>query len=214
MQRTPSRTFGLAQGESLGTWHPEAPTSGWTATSTPITWQVLNSPISILKPFSLPESPRGITAEWWSYTQHRGRHSAARPHKTVEVLLRLRVMQLCGLLSILAGAQVPPNYDSLLGKLIVWGEDRTQAIARMKRALNELVISGVPTTTQYHEMILEIDDFVNGNVDTGFIPKHADQLTDPPPPKSSVSANPSCASHAWLCPRCIARPVGSPQVLQ
>jgi len=82
---------------------------------------------------------------------------------------------------------VPPNYDSLLGKLIVWGEDRTQAIARMKRALNELVISGVPTTTQYHEMILEIDDFVNGNVDTGFIPKHADQLSDPPPPKTTVS---------------------------
>ncbi|CAL5225672.1 g8535 [Coccomyxa viridis] len=50
--------------------------------------------------------------------------------------------------------------------------------------LNELVISGVPTTTQYHEMILEIEDFVNGNVDTGFIPKHADQLTDPPPPKT------------------------------
>ena len=89
----------------------------------------------------------------------------------------------------LALLQVPPNYDSLLGKLIVWGEDRTQAIARMKRALNELVISGVPTTTQYHEMILEIEDFVNGNVDTGFIPKHADQLTDPPPPKTSVSAN-------------------------
>lgn len=90
-------------------------------------------------------------------------------------------------------AQVPPNYDSLLGKLIVWGEDRTQAIARMKRALNELVISGVPTTTQYHEMILEIDDFVNGIVDTGFIPKHADQLTDPPPPKTSVcTLYPSC----------------------
>ena len=35
-------------------------------------------------------------------------------------------------------AQVPPNYDSLLGKLIVWGEDRTQAIARMQRALNEV----------------------------------------------------------------------------
>ena len=81
---------------------------------------------------------------------------------------------------------MPPNYDSLLGKLIVWGEDRTQAIARMKRALNELVISGVPTTTQYHEMILEIEDFVNGIVDTGFIPKHASELSDPPAPKSSV----------------------------
>ena len=108
-------------------------------------------------------------------------------------------MQLCGILRTLAVTQVPPNYDSLLGKLIVWGEDRTQAIARMKRALNELVISGVPTTTQYHEMILEIEDFVNGNVDTGFIPKHADQLTDPPPPKTSVSADASCACNA----RCV-----------
>ncbi len=100
------------------------------------------------------------------------------------------------MLSLCAIVQVPPNYDSLLGKLIVWGEDRTQAIARMKRALNELVISGVPTTTQYHEMILEIEDFVNGNVDTGFIPKHADQLTDPPPPKTSVSAAAVCPPSA------------------
>jgi len=79
--------------------------------------------------------------------------------------------------------QVPPNYDSLLGKLIVWGEDRSQAIARMKRALNELVISGVPTTTIYHTMILEIEDFVNGNVDTGFIPSHQAELSEPPPPR-------------------------------
>ena len=79
--------------------------------------------------------------------------------------------------------QVPPNYDSLLGKLIVWGEDRTQAIARMDRALNELVISGVPTTTIYHTMILQIEDFVNGNVDTGFIPKHQAELSEPPPPR-------------------------------
>jgi hypothetical protein len=44
---------------------------------------------------------------------------------------------------------VPPNYDSLLGKLIVWGEDRNAAITRMKRALSETVISGVPTTILY-----------------------------------------------------------------
>ncbi len=78
---------------------------------------------------------------------------------------------------------MPPNYDSLLGKLIVWGEDRNQAIARMHRALNELVISGVPTTTIYHTMILQIEDFVNGNVDTGFIPKHQAELSEPPPPR-------------------------------
>ncbi len=63
--------------------------------------------------------------------------------------------------------QVPPNYDSLLGKLIVWGEDRDQAIMRMKRALSETVISGVPTTIDYHQLILDTKDFKAGNVDTG-----------------------------------------------
>ena len=75
---------------------------------------------------------------------------------------------------------VPPNYDSLLGKLIVWGEDREAAITRMKRALRETVISGVPTTTPYHLLILDTPDFVAGNVDTGFIPKHQDELQPPP----------------------------------
>lgn len=82
--------------------------------------------------------------------------------------------------------QVPPNYDSLLGKLIVWAEDRPSAINRMRRALNELVISGVPTTIQYHTMILDIDAFQKGNVDTGFIPKHADELKEPPPSPQKV----------------------------
>jgi len=75
---------------------------------------------------------------------------------------------------------VPPNYDSLLGKLIVWGEDRQAAITRMKRALTETVISGVPTTILYHLLILDNEDFIAGDVDTGFIPKHADELAEPP----------------------------------
>eukprot|EP01023_Acetabularia_acetabulum_P059856 TRINITY_DN7196_c1_g2_i1.p1 TRINITY_DN7196_c1_g2~~TRINITY_DN7196_c1_g2_i1.p1 ORF type:complete len:500 (-),score=93.70 TRINITY_DN7196_c1_g2_i1:119-1618(-) len=74
---------------------------------------------------------------------------------------------------------VPPNYDSLLGKLIVWGEDRYAAIERMKRALDECVIAGVPTTAPYHSLILENQDFVDGEVDTGFIVKHADELSQP-----------------------------------
>ena len=82
--------------------------------------------------------------------------------------------------------QVPPNYDSLLGKLIVWAEDRPAAINRMRRALNELVISGVPTTIQYHTMILDIDDFQKGIVDTGFIPSHAEELKEPPPSPKQV----------------------------
>lgn len=67
---------------------------------------------------------------------------------------------------------MPPNYDSLLGKLIVWAEDRDQAIARMKRALSETVISGVPTTIDYHQLILDTKDFRDGNVDTGALCHH------------------------------------------
>lgn len=74
---------------------------------------------------------------------------------------------------------VPPSYDSLLGKLIVWAPTRERAIARMKRALDDTVITGVPTTIDYHKLILDVEDFRNGKVDTAFIPKHEDELAAP-----------------------------------
>lgn len=74
---------------------------------------------------------------------------------------------------------VPPSYDSLLGKLIVWAPTRERAIERMKRALNDTIITGVPTTIEYHKLILDIEDFKNGNVDTAFIPKHEEELAPP-----------------------------------
>lgn len=88
--------------------------------------------------------------------------------------------------------QIPPNYDSLLGKLIVWAEDRPQAITRMRRALNETIIFGVPTTIQYHTMILDNADFQAGTVDTGFIQKHADELSVEPPKKQVGGQCASC----------------------
>lgn len=81
---------------------------------------------------------------------------------------------------------VPPNYDSLLGKLIVWGEDREKATKRMLRALDECVITGVPTTAPYHKLILNSEPFRSGDIDTGFIAKHGDDLKEPPKP-SKVS---------------------------
>ena len=69
----------------------------------------------------------------------------------------------------------------------MWGEDRTAAIERMKRALDEMVIAGVPTTSPYHMLILDNADFRAGNVDTGFIPKHADELKSPLPAKEVSS---------------------------
>ncbi|MER3588922.1 MAG: acetyl-CoA carboxylase biotin carboxylase subunit, partial [Mastigocladus sp. ERB_26_1] len=65
--------------------------------------------------------------------------------------------------------QIPPYYDSLIGKLIVWGQDRPTAINRMKRALQECAITGLPTTISFHQKIMENPQFLQGNVYTSFI---------------------------------------------
>ena len=68
--------------------------------------------------------------------------------------------------------EIPPYYDSLIGKLIVWGENRDIAIKRMKRALRECAITGVPTTIDFHRKILETPAFLAGDVYTNFIQEH------------------------------------------
>lgn len=69
------------------------------------------------------------------------------------------------------GYVVPSNYDSLLGKLIVWGADRQEAIQRAIRALEEFVISGVATTIPFHLEVLRHPKFVSGDFDTSFVDK-------------------------------------------
>ncbi|MEZ6186699.1 MAG: acetyl-CoA carboxylase biotin carboxylase subunit [Planctomycetota bacterium] len=73
---------------------------------------------------------------------------------------------------IYAGYKIPSTYDSMVGKLIVWGEDRAQAIERMRLALEELVVEGVPTTTSLHRRILEHAHFQRGKFSTNFIEDH------------------------------------------
>ena len=65
--------------------------------------------------------------------------------------------------------EIPPYYDSLIGKLIVWGCDRRDAIARMKRALRECAIIGLPTTISFHQKVLETPEFNQGKVYTNFV---------------------------------------------
>ncbi len=67
------------------------------------------------------------------------------------------------------GYSIPPNYDSMIAKLIVWGEDRNKAIARMQRALGEYAITGVKTTIPLHEKILDNAFFRKGEVYTNFL---------------------------------------------
>jgi len=72
------------------------------------------------------------------------------------------------------GSDVPPNYDSLVAKLIVHGADRAEAIARARRALQEFVVVGPATTIPYHRAILESTDFRAGKLSTRFIEEHPD----------------------------------------
>jgi acetyl-CoA carboxylase biotin carboxylase subunit len=69
------------------------------------------------------------------------------------------------------GYVIPPTYDSMIGKLIVHGKTREEAINRMKRALGEFVIDGVDTNIDFQFRILSNEVFMSGNFDTGFIAK-------------------------------------------
>lgn len=70
---------------------------------------------------------------------------------------------------IYTGYTVPPTYDSMIGKLIVWAQTRDEAIDRMKRSLDELVISGINTNIEFQRLILNNELFVENKVDTSFI---------------------------------------------
>ena len=68
-----------------------------------------------------------------------------------------------------SGYTARSNYDSLLGKIMTWGQDRAEAVNRMRRALLETVIVGIPTTIPFHEEIMADERFVNGDVHTGLV---------------------------------------------
>ena len=71
------------------------------------------------------------------------------------------------------GYLIPPHYDSLIAKLIVWGRDRQEAIGRGRRALDFFVIEGVKTTIPLHRRILDDPDFIHGKLSTHFMERFA-----------------------------------------
>jgi acetyl-CoA carboxylase biotin carboxylase subunit len=68
-----------------------------------------------------------------------------------------------------SGYTIPPNYDSMISKLIVVAQTREEAILKMKRALDEYIIEGVKTTIPFHQKLMNNDDFRNGNFTTKFM---------------------------------------------
>lgn len=74
-----------------------------------------------------------------------------------------------------SGYRIPPNYDSMVGKLIAWGKDRPEALARMRRALHEFLVDGVSTTIDFTSYMLNREDVYNGRYDTGTITQVLDE---------------------------------------
>jgi acetyl-CoA carboxylase biotin carboxylase subunit len=70
------------------------------------------------------------------------------------------------------GMEITPYYDSLLAKVTAWGRNREGAIERMKRALTEFRVVGVATNIPYIRQVLDLPDFVSGDLDTGFLDRH------------------------------------------
>jgi acetyl-CoA carboxylase biotin carboxylase subunit len=68
-----------------------------------------------------------------------------------------------------AGYEVPPFYDSLLGKLIVWGRDRAAAIQLARAALDELVVEGIVTNVPIHRALLRNETFLEGRMTTNLL---------------------------------------------
>ncbi|MCW2695545.1 MAG: Biotin carboxylase [Modestobacter sp.] len=83
------------------------------------------------------------------------------------------------------GYTVPPYYDSLLAKLIVWGPDRATALVRADRALAKVRVGGVPTTTDFHRTVVANDDFQAGRVTTRWVET---TLLAPVPTMAAVAA--------------------------
>lgn len=103
------------------------------------------------------------------------RINAEHPEKFTPSPGRLNTFQLPGGLGVRvetaahAGALIPPYYDSLIAKLITHGDDREEAIIRMRRALDMFIVDGIYTTIPLHQRIMRDDEFIRGNIDTKYL---------------------------------------------
>jgi len=74
------------------------------------------------------------------------------------------------------GAEIPVHYDPLISKLVVWGGDRAEALARMRRALDEYLVRGIQTNLSFHRKVLRHAGFLAGEYDTGFIDRERETV--------------------------------------
>jgi propionyl-CoA carboxylase alpha chain/3-methylcrotonyl-CoA carboxylase alpha subunit/acetyl-CoA/propionyl-CoA carboxylase biotin carboxyl carrier protein len=87
-----------------------------------------------------------------------------------------------------AGQAITPAFDSMLGKLVAYGHTRTEAAGSLARALDELVLLGVPTNIDYLGRVLRHPQFLAGRLHTGFLAQHAAALAERAGPGDSSAA--------------------------
>ncbi|MEW6413115.1 MAG: acetyl-CoA carboxylase biotin carboxylase subunit [Candidatus Zixiibacteriota bacterium] len=90
--------------------------------------------------------------------------------------------------AVYTGYLIPPYYDSMIAKLIVKARTREQAVVKMRHALDEFIVEGVPTTVGFHREIFNHPDFVAGKYDIGFLETRFKKVDKPAPVESEVSA--------------------------
>ena len=74
-----------------------------------------------------------------------------------------------------SGYKVPPNYDSMIAKLIVYGTSREECLMRARRALGEFVIEGIKTTIPLHQRLVLAVDFIKGDYDIHWLEKFVEK---------------------------------------
>ena len=74
--------------------------------------------------------------------------------------------------AIYTGCEIPPYYDSMIAKLIVWAKNRSEAIRKLQSALGEVIVEGIETNVDYQYELINHPDFLAGNVDISFIERY------------------------------------------
>src|SRR3954468_14670710 len=85
-----------------------------------------------------------------------------------------------------SGSEVGLYYDPMLGKLIVWGADRAQAVTRMRRALVDLTILGIETSRDFHVRMMDDEEFQRGDIDIQWLERRLRSILDKAPPENAV----------------------------
>jgi acetyl-CoA carboxylase, biotin carboxylase subunit len=155
----------------------EHPVTEWCTGLDLVRWQI---EVASGKPLAWSQEDvlrnlRGHAIEARLYAEDPARNFLPSPGRIEELQLAQGpfVRNDCG---VEPGAEVPRYYDPMIGKLAVWAPTRREAIARLRRALEETQIKGITTNTQYLKAILDLDEFQRGDYDTGLLARAQDRL--------------------------------------